>query len=103
MNWNAIIGVAATLSLFLPAVAIVYYKLYKDRSLAALLVSYLITALYNLMAEGHHFSSGSFRKRVWSDQQLPRCSVDVNGTFILLSHKTKATPHLYYPGCFYRL
>jgi hypothetical protein len=52
MNWNAIIGVAATLSFFLPVVAIVYYKLYQDRSLATLLVYYLITALYNLMAEG---------------------------------------------------
>jgi len=52
MNWNTIIGVAATISLFLPVAAIVYYKLYQHRSLAALLVSYVITALYNLMSEG---------------------------------------------------
>jgi hypothetical protein len=52
MNWNAFVGVTATLSLFLPVAAIIYYKLYQHRSLAALLVSYLTTALYNLMAEG---------------------------------------------------
>ncbi|MGZ3839116.1 MAG: hypothetical protein ACXVBP_12465 [Flavisolibacter sp.] len=52
MNWNAIIGVAATISLFLPAVAIVYYRLYQHRSLTALLLSYIITASYNLMSEG---------------------------------------------------
>jgi len=52
MNWNAIIGVAATISLFLPVAAIVYYKLYQHRSLAALLASYAITGLYNLISEG---------------------------------------------------
>jgi hypothetical protein len=51
MNWNTIIGVAATISLLLPVAAIVYYKLYQHRSLAALLISYLITALYNLMSQ----------------------------------------------------
>lgn len=52
MNWNTFIGVAATVSLFLPVAAIIYYRLYRHRSLAALLISYVITALYNLMAEG---------------------------------------------------
>lgn len=52
MTWNAIIGVTATISLLLPVAAIVYYKLYQQRSLAALLLSYLITAVYNLMSEG---------------------------------------------------
>jgi hypothetical protein len=52
MNWNTFIGVAATISLFLPVAAIIYYKLYQHRSLTALLISYLITALYNLMLQG---------------------------------------------------
>lgn len=51
MNWNAIIGVAATISLFLPAAAIVYYKLYQHRSLAALLISYMATACYNMLSQ----------------------------------------------------
>ena len=52
MNWNAFIGIAATLSMFLPVAAIIYYKLYQHRSLAFLLFSYVSTAIYNLMSEG---------------------------------------------------
>ncbi len=62
MNWNAIIGVAATISMFLPVAAIVYYKLYQHRSLAALMISYIITAIYNLMAQGYIPASASFQK-----------------------------------------
>jgi len=52
MTWNTIIGVAATTSLLLPAAAIIYHRLYKHRSLAAMLISYLLTASYNLMSQG---------------------------------------------------
>ncbi|HEU0111879.1 MAG TPA: hypothetical protein VFQ73_13470 [Flavisolibacter sp.] len=51
MNWNTFIGVTATISMFLPVAAIVYYRLYNHRSLAALMVSYISTAVYNLMSE----------------------------------------------------
>ena len=62
MNWNTLVGVTATISLFLPVAAILYYKLYQHRSLAALLISYLITALYNLMSEGLIPLSASFQR-----------------------------------------
>ncbi|HEU4632625.1 MAG TPA: hypothetical protein VFS22_01490 [Flavisolibacter sp.] len=62
MNWNTLVGVTATVSLFLPVAAILYYKLYQHRSLAALLISYLITALYNLMSEGLIPLSASFQR-----------------------------------------
>jgi hypothetical protein len=61
MNWNTVIGVAATISLFLPVAAIIYHKLYQHRSLAALLVSYVSTALYNLMSEGFFSLPASFQ------------------------------------------
>jgi hypothetical protein len=51
MNWNTIIGVAATITMFVPAIAIVYNKLYQHRSLAALLISLLSTGIYNLFSE----------------------------------------------------
>jgi hypothetical protein len=51
MQWNTLIGVAASLSFFLPVAAIFYYKLYQHRSLMALLISYLVTALYNLLSQ----------------------------------------------------
>ncbi|HEX2608378.1 MAG TPA: hypothetical protein VHK91_13405 [Flavisolibacter sp.] len=47
MNWNTFLGVTASTSFLLPVAAIVYYKLYTHRSLAALLISYSITSLYN--------------------------------------------------------
>jgi hypothetical protein len=52
MSWNTIFGVACTISLFLPVAAILYYKIYHHRSLAALGLSYLTTALCNMMNEG---------------------------------------------------
>lgn len=52
MSWNALLGVAAALSMLLPVAAISYYQLYRHRSLAALLLSFLTTALFNLMQEG---------------------------------------------------
>ena len=52
MSWNAIIGITATMSLFLPVGVIIYYKLYQYRSLIALLASYISTGLYNLMTIG---------------------------------------------------
>jgi hypothetical protein len=61
MNWNTIIGVAATFSMLLPAAAVIYYKLYQHRSLAALLVSYLSTAVYNLMSDGIIPATASFK------------------------------------------
>lgn len=53
MNWNAILGVACTVSLFLPVAAILYHKLYRHRSLAALCIYYAVTAFYSLMAGGY--------------------------------------------------
>lgn len=52
MNWNAFFGVACTISLSLPVAAIVYHKLYKHRSLAALALLNTVTALYNFLSLG---------------------------------------------------
>jgi hypothetical protein len=52
MNWNTLVGVTATFAMFLPVAAIVYHRLYSHRSLLALLISYVNTALCNLMTEG---------------------------------------------------
>jgi hypothetical protein len=53
MQTDTLIGVAATLCLFLPATAIIYYRLYQHRSLLALMISYLLTASYNFLS--HNF------------------------------------------------
>ena len=52
MNWNTFIGVAASVSFLLPVAVIVYHKLYRHRSLAALSITYLTTSIYILMSEG---------------------------------------------------
>lgn len=62
MNWNTIIGVAASISFLLPVVTIFYYKLYQHRSLAILLFYYLLTALSNLMSQNILPASASFKK-----------------------------------------
>ena len=49
MNWNIILGIAATLSLLLPAIAILLFRLYRSYSIVALLFTYVTTIGYNLM------------------------------------------------------
>ena len=49
MNWYAFIGIAAITSFFFPVVVILYNRFYRHRSLAALLVYYVLLALYNLI------------------------------------------------------
>jgi hypothetical protein len=52
MNWNTFMGIVSTLALLLPPALIVGMKLYTNRSLQALFIYYLSTAVYNLMTEG---------------------------------------------------
>lgn len=52
MNWNAIMGVAATFALLIPVGLILILRLYSNRPLLALFFYYLSTAIYNLMVEG---------------------------------------------------
>jgi hypothetical protein len=52
MNWNALMGIASTFALLLPAALIVVFKLYTNRSLQALFIYYFIGAIYNLMVQG---------------------------------------------------
>lgn len=61
MSWNAILGVACIVALFLPVAVIIYNRYYLHRSLAALLIYYTITALYVMMAEDIIRVSTSFR------------------------------------------
>lgn len=51
MNWNAIFGIAATILLLLPAGLIVAYGLHRHRSLAALIIWFGITAVFNLLTQ----------------------------------------------------
>lgn len=60
MNWNAMLGIACIVSFFLPITVIVYNRFYTHRSLAALLVYFLIKAFYNLMSQGFISVSDSF-------------------------------------------
>lgn len=62
MNWNTLLGVACTISLFLPVLAILYFGLYRHRSLAALGISYLFSASYNLMYQGYVSVPINFQK-----------------------------------------
>jgi hypothetical protein len=52
MNWNALMGIASTYALLLPATLILIFRLYTNRSLQALFIYYMITVIYNLMMEG---------------------------------------------------
>lgn len=51
MNWNAIFGIACIASLTAPIGVIVYHRYYKHRSLAALLIYYIVLLIYMLMSE----------------------------------------------------
>ncbi|HWJ29504.1 MAG TPA: hypothetical protein VNS32_23395 [Flavisolibacter sp.] len=51
MTWNSILGVACTISFLFPVAVIAYNRFYTHRSLSALLVYYLMTAVYILMSE----------------------------------------------------
>jgi hypothetical protein len=51
MNWNAVFGVGCIVSLTAPAAVIIYHRYYKHRSLAALLIYYIVTLVYLLMSQ----------------------------------------------------
>ena len=52
MNWNALPGIACILSFFFPVGVIIYNRFYTQRSLAALLIYYVMATLENLMSQG---------------------------------------------------
>lgn len=60
MSTNTFIGVAASLSFLLPAALIIYYKLYHHRSLMALMISYIFTAIFNFLSLDFFNISPSF-------------------------------------------
>lgn len=62
MNWNTILGIAATLSLLLPAIVIVLFRLYRSYSMVALLLAYVSTIGYNLMERNLVPASTSFTR-----------------------------------------
>lgn len=53
MSWNAFFGVASIIAFFFPVAIIVCYRLYKHRSLTALMIYYLMSAAYSIMSEYH--------------------------------------------------
>ncbi|HEU4472791.1 MAG TPA: hypothetical protein VFR58_16970 [Flavisolibacter sp.] len=60
MSWRDLPAILCILSLTLPVAVIFYNRFYSHRSLAALLVYYTSSILYNLMAEGFLPSTTSF-------------------------------------------
>ncbi|MBD0332710.1 MAG: hypothetical protein ICV66_08640 [Chitinophagaceae bacterium] len=62
MKWYAIAGITSTIAFFLPVITIIYYRMYRHRSLAALMMYYLITAVHNLMIQGILGVSPSFQE-----------------------------------------
>jgi hypothetical protein len=52
MNWYTIAGAASIITLFTPVFLILFFKLYKNKSLLVLLVYYSASGIYNLMAQG---------------------------------------------------
>ena len=52
MKWNAIPGIACLLAFLLPIAVIVYNRYYSHRSLAALLIYYIISFLNIIMIQG---------------------------------------------------
>lgn len=62
MSWNAFFGVASIIAFFFPVAVILFYRLYKHRSLTALMIYYLMTALYSIMSEYHIPISTDFRR-----------------------------------------
>ena len=50
MNPSNIIGILSASTLLLPAIFILFGRLYRNKSLLALMISYMVTAIYNLMA-----------------------------------------------------
>ena len=52
MNWNALPGIACIISFFFPVGVIIYNRFYTQRSLAALLIYYVMATLNNLLSLG---------------------------------------------------
>lgn len=51
MNWNHMMGYLSTLALFIPVALTITFRLYKCRSLLALMIYYLLAFAYNLLSE----------------------------------------------------
>ena len=62
MSWNTFFGVASIVAFFFPVAIILIYRLYKHRSLTALMIYYLMTAAYSIMSEYHIPMSTDFRR-----------------------------------------
>src|SRR6476620_8037231 len=50
MNWNTIFGIICIVALSFPVAVILYNKFYTNRSLAAILIYFSMTASYNLIS-----------------------------------------------------
>lgn len=62
MSWNALFGVASIIAFFFPIAIILYFRLYKHRSLTALMIYYFIAAACSIMSEYHIPMSTDFRR-----------------------------------------
>ncbi len=51
MNWSIILGIISIVSFIIPVTIIIAYRFYNHRSLAALMVYYIMEALYYMMFE----------------------------------------------------
>lgn len=64
MSWNTLLGVACVITFALPAAVIIYNRFYSHRSLAALLVYYIIAVTDNALAQQLVPSSGTLIKNI---------------------------------------
>ena len=51
MNWNTVLGIASIVCTLLPVIIIIYNGFYKHRSLFALMLYYILMAVYNLLEQ----------------------------------------------------
>jgi len=64
MNWYVFTGTVATVSMFVPALLILIFKLFNKFSLLILSVYYILTGFFNLMNQGLITVPGPFQNKV---------------------------------------
>jgi len=53
MSWNVVLGILATVAMFVPAAIIVVMRLYYHKSFVALFIYYIFSLVYNLLLTAH--------------------------------------------------
>lgn len=64
MSWHSILGVGSAFSLLIPIILVLALKLFHHRSFLALLMYYLISAVYNLIGQNVLYTSPEFARNL---------------------------------------